>query len=132
MESKPVKRSSKQILLNTIFWGFMLWFIGYMLGIIFFAFVSKEMIGYFVMPVGVLITLWVLFKKISRDSLVCYAGLGLIWTMMAALLDYIFIVKMFNSVDYYKLDVYVYYVITFVLSVLVGWYKINKSRKLNK
>lgn len=57
----------------------------------------------------------------------CYIGLGMIWTLLAVLLDYLFIVKFFKSTDYYKLDVYVYYALTFILPVLVGWYKKSKG-----
>lgn len=42
---------------------------------------------------------------------------------MAVLLDYLFIVKMFKSADYYKPDVYVYYALTLLLPIAVGWYK---------
>lgn len=112
-----------KIFLNTLFWGFILWLIGYVLGIILFAFVPQEQIGWYIMPLGVIVTLWVLAKKIKRDSFTCYIGLGIIWTIMAVLLDYVFLVKMFNSADYYKLDVYVYYIVTFILPLIVGWYK---------
>jgi len=53
----------------------------------------------------------------------CYVGLGVIWTIIAVALDYVFIVKMLNSPDYYKLDVYSYYILAFSLPVIVGWYK---------
>jgi hypothetical protein len=48
---------------------------------------------------------------------------------MAAALDYLFIVKLFKSADYYKPDVYVYYVLTFILPIAVGWYKKSKGLK---
>jgi hypothetical protein len=75
----------------------------------------------------VIFTLWVLLKKIKREKFMCYFGLGLIWTLMAVLLDYLFIVKLFQSTDYYKADIYVYYGLTFVLPMAVGFYKKNKG-----
>ena len=108
---------------------FILWFFGYVLGIVFFAFVPKDAIGWFVLPLGVIFTLWVLFKKIERESFGCYIGLGIFWVIIAVVLDYFFIVELFKSTDYYKLDVYVYYILTFVLPVIAGWYKFNKSEK---
>jgi hypothetical protein len=43
---------------------------------------------------------------------------------MAVVLDYIFIVKAFGPPDgYYKLDVYVYYVLTCTIPIAVGWWK---------
>ena len=115
-----------KIFLNTVLWGFALWLFGYILGFLFFAIAPKEMIGWFIMPFGIAATLWVLLKKIDREQYMCYIGLGIIWTIMAVVLDYFFIVKMLHSNDYYKLDVYLYYILTFVLPVAVGWYKFKK------
>ena len=112
-----------KIFINTISWGFALWLAGYILGIVFFMFMPADMIGWAILPIGVAITLWVLLKKIKRDQFLCYIGLGVIWTIMAVVLDYIFIVKLFHSANYFKLDVYVYYAITFFLPIIVGWKK---------
>jgi hypothetical protein len=119
----------KKILLNTLSWGFLLWLFGYVLGFVFFAFVPKDAIGWFILPFGVAATLWVLFKKIERESFGCYIGLGVFWTVMAAMLDYVFIVKMLKSAGYYKLDVYVYYALTFLLPVAAGWFKLKTAKK---
>ena len=116
--------TKKQIFLNTLKWGFILWLIGYVLGFVFFALVPANLIGWIIMPIGVAVTLWVLFKKIERESFGCYAGLAVIWTLMAVVLDYLFIVKALKPADgYYKLDVYLYYALTFILPLLVGWRK---------
>ncbi len=109
-----------QIFKNTIFWGFILWFIGWVLGIIAFMAVPENMIGWVVSPIGIIITLWVLFKKIKRENFTCYIGLGVIWTIIAIFFDYIFIVKLFHSTNYYKPDVYFYYITTLVLPIIVG------------
>jgi hypothetical protein len=118
----------KKIFLNTISWGFLLWLFGYILGIIFFAFVPKDLIGWYVMPLGLVATLWVLFKKIKRESLQCYIMLGIFWTLIAIILDYFLLVRLFNSTNYYKFDVCLYYTLTFVLPIAVGQYKLNKSK----
>lgn len=126
---KPIQlvQGKKQIFLNTLKWGFILWLIGYVLGFLFFAVVPPAMIGWVIMPIGVAITLWVLFKKIEREKGGCYFGVAVIWTLMAVILDYLFIVKMLKPADgYYKLDVYLYYVLTFLLPILVGWWKMKK------
>jgi hypothetical protein len=119
--------TKKQIVLSNIFWGFILWLVGYILGIVFFAFVPKEQIGFYILPIGTAVTLWVLFKKIKREEFMCYVGVGVFWTLIAIALDYLFIVKLFNSADYYKPDVYLYYVLIFILPILVGWYKKSKG-----
>jgi hypothetical protein len=50
---------------------------------------------------------------------------------MAVALDYIFLVKLFKATDYYKVDVYVYYVLTLLLPIVVGWYKVRKVQNRN-
>jgi hypothetical protein len=135
METQPTETNHAKgqagkgkIFLNTLFWGLMLWLFGYVLGMIFFAFVSKDMIGWYILPLGVIFMLWVLLKKIKREEFMCYFGLGLIWTIMAVILDYVFVVKLLKAVGYYKLDVYVYYVFTFILPMVVGWFKFKRVK----
>jgi hypothetical protein len=127
MTPQPLKLTPTQIILGNIFWGFILWLFGYILGIILFPFVPPTTIGYYIMPLGILLMLWVLFKKIYREQFGCYIGVGVFWTVMAVLLDYIFIVKLFDSADYYKLDVYVYYALTLIIPIVVGWYKFRRG-----
>lgn len=115
---------NKQFLKTAIFWGVTLWLIGYLLGIILFPFLPAAVLGWVIMPIGVLITLWVLFKKIEADSLSFYLGLAVIWTLIAIIFDYFFLVKLFHPADgYYKLDVYFYYLLTFFLPLTIGYWK---------
>lgn len=118
-----------QTLKNTLFWGFILWLIGWLLGVIFFMTPLKPIMGWVIMPIGVIITLWVLFKKIVREEYLCYFGLAVIWTLIAILLDYLFIVLFFKTgISYYKTDVFVYYALTFILPLLVGAIKMRKPK----
>lgn len=115
---------NKQLLKDTLGWGFILWLIGYALGMILFPFVPVSMIGWIITPIGTIITLWVLFKKITADSFQRYILISIVWTVIAIVLDYLFIVKMLKPIDgYYKPDVYLYYALTFILPLVVGWYK---------
>ena len=117
----------KQFLKDSLGWGFVLWFIGYILGIILFAFVSVEMIGWIITPFATVLTLWIIFRKIKGDSLKYYFLVAIAWFVIAVVGDYIFIVKAFNPPDgYYKFDVYLYYVLIFSLPVLAGW---NKNKR---
>lgn len=131
---------TKQFYKDAFGWGFILWLIGYVLGMIFFALVPPAMIGWIIMPIGIIITLWVLFKKINPvkslpeqgaaepqvngakgDSFKYYIKLAVIWTLIAVIFDYIFIVKALKPADgYYKLDVYLYYALTFILPLIAG------------
>lgn len=119
---------NKKILLDTLGWGFLLWLIGYGLGILLFTIVPIWAIGWIITPIGVVITLFVLFKKIKSDSLKYYLAIGVVWMLMAVICDYFFLVKAFNPSDgYYKLDVYLYYILTFLLPLIVGWYKTSRK-----
>jgi len=115
---------TKQFYKDAFGWGFILWLIGYALGIMLFPFVPLSIVGWVIMPIGTIITIWVLLKKIKADSFQYYALLAVIWTLIAIIFDYFFLVKLFNPADgYYKLDVYIYYILTFVLPLIVGWRK---------
>lgn len=111
-------------------WGFLLWLLGYLLGIALFMIVPPSLIGWFITPVGIIISLWVLFKKIQSKSLNYYFKIAVIWTIIAIVFDYLFLVKLLNPQDgYYKTDVYLYYLSTFVLPLLAGWMKNENTKK---
>lgn len=115
---------NKQFLKDSLGWGFLLWLIGYILGIILFMIVPQSLLGWVIIPIGTIITIWVLTKKISSTSFRYYAQLSVVWTLLAILFDYFFLVTLFTPPDgYYKLDVYVYYALTFILPLTVGWRK---------
>ena len=115
---------TKQFYKDAFGWGFILWLIGYALGIMLFTVVPLSLIGWLIMPIGTIITIWVLVKKVKADSFLYYALLAVIWALIAVIFDYFFLVKAFNPADgYYKLDVYLYYTLTFVLPLIVGWRK---------
>jgi hypothetical protein len=120
---------TKQYLKDTLGWGVILWLIGYILGIILFPFVSVSVVGWVIMPIGIIITLWVLLRKVKSDSFQYYLILAVVWTLIAVVFDYFFLVRLFKPADgYYKLDVYLYYALTFILPLIVGlrMYKVQK------
>ena len=105
-------------------WGVGLWLIGYILGFVFFAAVPASLIGWVIMPVGVIVTLWVLLKKVKGGPLQRYLLIAIAWTLIAIVFDYLFLVLLLKPADgYYKSDVYLYYTLTFVMPLAVGWYK---------
>jgi hypothetical protein len=117
---------NKQLIKDSLGWGLALWLIGYILGFVFFFLVPKESIGWFIMPIGAAITIWVLLRIKIKD-MNYYLALSLVWTAIAIIMDYFFIVKMLNSgMEYYKFDVYFYYASTFALPLIVSWCKLNK------
>lgn len=119
---------TKKFLKDSLGWGFALWLIGYILGIILFSIVPASLIGWVILPIGIILTLWVLLRKVRGDSFRYYVWLAIVWTLIAVIFDYLFIVKAFNPTDgYYKLDVYLYYALTLIIPVLIGWLKKPKS-----
>lgn len=115
---------NKQLLKDGLGWGFLLWLIGYILGILLFAFVQISLMGWIIMPISTAISLWVLIKKINSKSFNYYFLLAVIWTVIAIVLDYLLLVKVFKPADgYYKLDVYLYYALTFLIPPIVGWWR---------
>lgn len=118
----------KKLLIDTLGWGILLWLTGYILGIILFMVVPPSVIGWVIAPIGTALTLWVLLKKIKSASPRYYLLLAVIWTLIAIVFDYFFLVKVFNPADgYYKPDVYLYYALTFVLPVIIGWRRKTKK-----
>ena len=123
------KNMAKQFYKDAFLWGFVLWLIGYLLGIILFVVVPADMIGWVIMPIGIIITVWVLLKKTKGDSFMYYILLGGVWALIAILLDFFLLVKVFNPAGgYYKLDVYIYYALTFALPVIVGCRRFKKKK----
>ena len=76
------------------------------------------------MPIGILITLWVLLTRVKGATFTHFVVMAVVWTIIAILFDYLFIVQAFKPADgYYKLDVYLYYTLTFILPIVIGWRK---------
>jgi flagellar biosynthesis protein FliQ len=112
----------KQLVKDALGWGFALWLIGYALGMILFAVVPVSLIGWIIMPIGIVIALWVAFRKVNGGTLRYYLLVALTWTLIAVLGDYLFIVRALKPSDgYYKLDVYLYYALTLAIPLLSGW-----------
>ncbi len=102
---------------DAFFWGFVLFFV-----------VPKEMIGWILNPIGILITLWVLSRKIEGASLGYFLRLAAVWTLIAIVLDYIFNVQLFRiGSGYYQPDVCLYYALT--LGLPIAYWQAEKRRK---
>ena len=120
----------KQLLKDGLVWGLTLWFIGYVLGFVFYALVPASLLGWVIMPFGIAITLWVLIKYIKGSSWSYYAMLGVMWAIIAIVLDYFLLVQLLKPADgYYKPDVYLYYLLTLILPLIAYWFK-TKNQKL--
>ena len=123
---------NKELLKDSLGWGFILWLIGYALGFVFFFVLPTSLIGWAIMPIGLAITLWVLLKKVNSESFNYYLILAVIWTAIAVVFDFLFIVKALKPADgYYKPDVYLYYTLTFISPLIVGWWKKRNSARID-
>ena len=129
LKIKIIMNINKTFLKDSLGWGVLLWLIGWVLGVVAFMIVPVGMIGWVVSPIATLVTVWVLIKKVNGEDLRYYFGVALVWTLIAIIFDYLFLVKLFNPADgYYKADVYFYYITTFVLPLAVGFFKIRKTK----
>lgn len=116
--SVSMKRSS---FLKIAAWGIALWLAGYLLGILFFMIAPASLIGWFITPIGLALTIWVLTTKFRSELATNALWIGVIWMLLAIILDYFFLVQLFKPEDgYYKLDVYFYYGSTLLLPLILS------------
>jgi hypothetical protein len=91
--------------------------------------VPANVIGWYIMPFGVVLTLLVAFKLIKRADWQYYLKIAIVWTILAIVLDYLFIVLLLHPADgYYKMDVCFYYDLTFIIPFGVGLFKSRKVK----
>lgn len=122
---------TKQLAKDGLGWGFVLWLIGYVLGLVLFPMVPVNRVGWIIMPIGIAVTLWVSLKKVSGDTLSYYSLVAICWLLIAVVGDYLFIVKAFHPSDgYYKPDVYLYYALTVAIPLFAGWRKTSRPTTL--
>ena len=103
--------------------GTVLWLLGYLASLVLFVSPFADIMGWVLIaaftPVTIAVAWW-WFR--ARDlALTYYAGVGAAWTVIAVVLDYLFIVLLFQA-TYYEFDVFVYYALTFLIPVGVGLY----------
>jgi hypothetical protein len=120
---------NKPLLKDSLGWGFALWLFGYVLGFILAFTIPPSLIGWVILPIGLVVALWVLFKKVKIEAFKHYVILAAVWPVIAIVFDYFFIVKAIKPADgYYKLDVYVYYLLTFSLPLIAYFWKKSKRK----
>jgi len=117
--------SPQQTLKDTAGLGIFFWLVGYLAGIVLFFTPLKDSMGWVMLvtftPFTIIVTWW-WFKNRGYLSMEYYAGVGVAWALIAAVLDYLFIVMLFASANYYALHIWLYYVLMFLIPVGVGMY----------
>lgn len=121
----------KQLIKDTALLGTALWLIGYIASLVLFVSPYASIMGWILLavftPVTMVIVYW-WFRKREHIPMKYYAGIGMVWVLIAIVLDYLFIVVLFQA-TYYGIDVFVYYAVTFVIPVGVGLF-LNRGRNV--
>ncbi len=115
----------QQVLKDTLGLGTFFWLAGYLASLVLFFSPIASSTGWILLVVFTPFTLWVTwwwFRQRVRLPLTYYAGVGIIWLLIAVVLDYLFIVLLFNAIGYYMPDVLLYYALMFLIPVGVGLY----------
>jgi hypothetical protein len=109
-----------------------LWLIGYLASLILFFSPYAGIMGWILLviftPVTIAVTWW-WFRKRKELTLEYFAKVGVVWVLIAVVFDYLFIVRLFQA-NYYSPDVFVYYAMTFLIPVGVGFFLIQTRNKL--
>ena len=106
-----------------------LWLIGYLTSLVLFFTPLWGIMGWILLAVFTPVTIaivWWWFRTRKGLSLQYYTGVGVAWVLIAVVLDYLFIVLLFQA-TYYGPDVFVYYAMTFLIPVGMGLY-LNRGR----
>jgi hypothetical protein len=114
----------KQFLTDTAGLGLAFWLIGWILGIVLFMTPLAPIMGWILFvcltPVMAVVTYrWFSGRPLPLSY---FARLAVAWTAIAVVFDYLFIVQLFHPAAYYQPDVFVYYSVTFLVPIGIGWY----------
>lgn len=118
----------RQLIVDTLGMGFLVWFIGYGAG--FFIITIPGYPGIMLNPIvlisfsllGILLTAAVAFLRFRKRQRVSWSyalAVGVGWLGVALVLDFLFIVLLFNAWSYYRPHIFVYYALT-LLTPTVG------------
>ena len=115
----------ESLLRDTVYAGTLLWLAGYLASMaVYFSGLSYPVWGRVVLVLYIpctTVAAWIWFRE--RDlPLRYYAGVGLAWSIIAMALDFPFIVLRFSAWQYYTPDVYLYYLLMFLIPVGAGTY----------
>ena len=120
----------QQLVKDTAVLGTALWLIGYFASLVLFFTPYAGVMGWILITVFTPVTFviaWVWFRKRRSLPLQYFAGVGVAWMLIAIVLDFLFIVLLFRASNYYQIDVFVYYAVTFLIPVCVGLF-LNRTR----
>jgi len=113
---------SREFIVDALGIGSALWLAGYLSSILLYFFMPKHLIGWVLFMVFAPVTVYVACWRFrGRDrGLRYFLAVAAVWTLIAMVLDYFLIVRLFSATDYYQIDVCLYYAVTFLIPVGVG------------
>jgi hypothetical protein len=115
---------------DTVGLGILFWLFGYLASILLFLSPFASNMGWIITavftPFTMAVTWW--WFRARNLTLTYYTIVGLAWTVIAVVLDYLFIVRLFQT-SYYGPDVFVYYALTFLIPVGIGIYLVRVHGK---
>jgi nicotinamide riboside transporter PnuC len=121
----------KQWITDMIGLGTGFWLLGYILSIVLFFSPYARSMGWILLsictPVTLAITWW--WFRARDHPRGYYLKVGVAWTILAIVLDFLFIVVLLQA-TYYGADVFVYYVLTFLIPVGVGYYLAGRRENM--
>ena len=105
-----------------VFLGIAIWLLGYFASIALYFVVPADFLGWILFAIFTPVTAFICFLRFNKrkESLAYYQLLALTWVVIALVFDYLFIVKLLGAIGYYKIDVVVYYVFTFLIPLVMG------------
>ena len=123
----------KEWMKDTLGIGILIWLVGYVTSIVLFFSPYAGIMGWIITPVFTPVTIaitWWYFRA-RNLPLTYFVGVGIAWTVIAIVLDYLFIVQLFQA-TYYGPDVFLYYALTFLIPSGVGIYLVRTSGKMGE
>ena len=116
------KKFIRTKLIDIFVFGILIWFIGYVASIVLYPFIPSNLLGWILCIIFTPITFLIAYFRFKerKQPMKCYIGVAVFWTVIAVIFDYLFIVRLFHAVDYYKADVFVYYSVTFLIPIIIG------------
>ncbi len=109
-------------LVDSLGLGICIWLMGYIASLVLFFIVPASLLGWVLFVIFTPLTFYIAYLRFGKRSedTGYYLMIGAVWTLIAIVLDYLFVVVAFHSEAYYKADVLAYYAMTFLIPLWVG------------
>lgn len=114
--------ANRERIFDTLGLGSVLWLAGYLASFLLFFYVPHDLVGWILYAVFTPVTIYVAYWRFHKRALSrgYFLIVAAVWTMLAIALDYVFIVMLLNSQNYYQQDVLLYYLTIFLIPIGTG------------